>query len=203
MVVFADRRRPKNLKADGSQAISLRDTASTSDGASVYDLRAKLFIRPKPLPDLLEAQKRKDHWKSVYVAALSHPIVRDRRDNRDVWPVRIGTSANWIDTISNTLRTGLPIHDQGIVFRLWCKGLVRQDGKHPADALAELAQGMLRDRGGHELARAYLDAGPEVDVLGLEHELYGLAQRHVIEVWDDEGAVTYWQRMAQARARKR
>lgn len=65
---------------------------------------------------------RRQNWQSFYVGATSKIVAKRIGDNRGARMIRFGLSANWKDTVSNTLQTGGWACPQWVVARIWVKG---------------------------------------------------------------------------------
>lgn len=65
---------------------------------------------------------RRMNWTSFYVGATSRVVARRIGDNRGARMIRFGLSANFKDTVSNTLQTGGWACPQYVVHRVWLKG---------------------------------------------------------------------------------
>jgi len=116
---------------------------------------------------------------AVYVAGTEGPVPRSFGDNRGAWPIRIGVTESWKDTITPQLERGAPLWWQGVLFRVWTPSEVH--AKRLALEVPEFIAARVE-----QLRGAWLDLGVETDLELFEVEVHHLAQRLKIRTWDDD-----------------
>lgn len=119
----------------------------------------------------------------MYVAGPPHAVPRKAGDNRLGWPIRLGTTSSWDDTITGPLDGASAFYAQGVLFRFWTigPGLARR--------LLGLVEAMISED--YEPARkSWWDMGPEFSLEFFEFQISSLASASQIDVMDDEGLIS-------------
>lgn len=139
----------------------------------------KLPIRVPKLSPVKQAEFKSKGYAAVYVAGPAHPVPRKMGDNMGGWPIRVGVTQSWDDTITNTLDTGAALWWQGCLFRVWTAS--REHALRLEGAIA-----MYVAERSEALRKAWLDLGPDLDLTLFEWEVHSVGERIVGKVWGDE-----------------
>lgn len=139
----------------------------------------KLPIRVPKLTPVKQAEFKRRGYTAVYVAGPAHVVPRKMGDNLGAWPIRLGLTANWEDTVTNTLDTGQACWWQGVLFRVWCSD------RDAALRLQGAIEMYVADRS-EAMRKAWLDLGPDLDLGLLEWEIHSIGERIAGRVWSDE-----------------
>lgn len=130
---------------------------------------------------------------ALYVAASDGPVAvtlftpgepaKRFGHNRGCWPVKIGTTGSYRDTITSLVDKD-PFMRIEVKRRVWLRG-----GRHAntlALHVAELLSEAAREAGLSPLRSGYIDAGPEFNVPKFEVHILEVAKRLEIPVWTEE-----------------
>jgi hypothetical protein len=131
------------------------------------------------LTDLQAAKFRELAPWAVYVAGnIQGPEPRFFGDNAGAWPILLGKSRSWHDTVTEEMDRYSPIKTRGMLFRLWTPGY--------ADANRLLAgiDGLIRSQV-DQLRGRWLDFGPDTDVALFRDDVREVAKRIKVSAWDD------------------
>ena len=161
---------------------------------------------PPPPPPEAVAPAEKERWplvkrhafdlmapRALYVAATDGPVAvtvftpggpaKRFGHNRGCWPVKIGTTGSWRDTVT-------PLVDKdpwvriAVKRRVWLPALADADGL--AMHVAELLRRSARDAGFDQLLHGYTDAGPSFDPQGFEAHILEVAKRMGVLAWSEQ-----------------
>lgn len=126
---------------------------------------------------------------AVYVAGADGPEPRRWGDNMGAWPVLLGITKRWDDTITPNMDRFSPMRWRGVLFRVWTLS------PEHAKRLLRLMDGLIRDRV-EQLRGSWLDFGPDFDRATFAGEVATMAKRAGIAAWDDEDFYREIRRMA-------
>ncbi|MGE3064145.1 MAG: hypothetical protein AB7K67_01045 [Hyphomicrobiaceae bacterium] len=116
---------------------------------------------------------------AVYVAGNDGPEPRFFGDNMGAWPILLGVTRTWRDTITPQMDRFSPHRSRGVLFRVWTPGSGAER------RLIAGIEGLIKDRV-DQLHGAWLDFGPNTDLPIFEAECHELARRlGITPTWDD------------------
>lgn len=150
--------------------------AHTASGAGHQENAAD--ASPELSPDRAEAFRALGAV-AVYVAGnIEGPEMRFSGDNMGAWPVLLGTTGTWRDTVTAQMDRFSPLKRRGVIFRLWTPD--RTDAKQLLAAI----EGLIRDRV-DQLRGKWLDFGPDCDLELFAEECREVGRRIGVTTWDD------------------
>ena len=141
----------------------------------------------------------------VYVLATDRPMQWSTHDadgavfdryghNQLCWPVRIGDTASWDDTVTAMWNRN-PAVGTGVKWRIWCRTLDERQSLllHVGEWLARAAEAA----GYRRMHAGFTDAGPNFKRLDFGKDIQILARRMGIFTWTDKSMSEFLDRALQ------
>lgn len=123
---------------------------------------------------------RLDGYAALYIAGTKEPVAKRIGDNRGAWPISLGITTAWSDTITKHIDRHSPFWWNGVLFRVWCPT------EEHAKMLQRLVSGyMQKHKDADPLRKSWFDLGPAFDVKKFERAIRLLAKDHRIQTWSD------------------
>ncbi|KAB2918506.1 MAG: hypothetical protein F9K29_08035 [Hyphomicrobiaceae bacterium] len=146
--------------------------------------------RAETTPAVKRRSRRSPEWTrtfealqpaAVYIAGYAAPVPRGFADNRGVWPIRIGITTRWVDSLTKEMDRHQPVHWMGVWFRVWTLSfesagqlafavansiadMLEPGSQGGEDPLSQMHREIVRWVRAEKLRNAFLDLGPDFDL---------------------------------------
>lgn len=124
---------------------------------------------------------RLEGFAALYIAGTKEPVAKRIGDNRGAWPISLGITTAYSDTITKHIDRHSPFWWNGVLFRVWCPN------EEQAKILQRLVSSyMQKHKDADPLRKSWFDLGPAFEPKKFERAIRLLAKDHRITTWNDQ-----------------